>query len=176
MRKLVYQAQDPGSGFTLIEVLIVIFIISIVTSVALLTISRNENRRLEAFGKEFVERLTLAEEEAMLRSSVIGLHIKENNYQYLNFETAAEEKKSSWQPLQDELLHDHEIPSDMELSLEGVEAKSAIQSEGEISPQLVISTNGDITPFTIHLGKKGQSPRYLITGYADGSITIRALS
>ena len=63
--------QQPThlNGFTLIELLVVIFIISIVTSVALLSISRNENKQLEAFTNELVQTVTLAEEQAMLQPS-----------------------------------------------------------------------------------------------------------
>ena len=55
--------------------------------------------------------------------------------------------------------------------------KKAVHQEDEDQlPQVVISTNGDITPFTIYVGKKGKSPRYVIKGDADGNITSKLLS
>jgi len=69
-------------GFTLIEILVVILIISIVTSVALLSISRNENRQLETFTKDLVQTLTLAQEQAMLQPAVLGLAIERHTYQF----------------------------------------------------------------------------------------------
>ena len=44
------------------------------------------------------------------------------------------------------------------------------------SPQIVISTNGDITPFKIYVAKTGKSPRYVISGDADGNITSKSLT
>lgn len=163
-------------GFTLIEILVVLFIISIVTTVALLSISRNENRQLEAFTKEFIQRVTLAEEQAMLQPSVLGLAIEGNAYQFARYQPAQGEKKSFWQPTQDTLLANYEIPRGIELNVE-VGGKKIEQDENEKhSPQIVISTNGDITPFTIYVAKTGKSPRYVISGDADGNITSKLLT
>ena len=154
-------------GFTLIEVLVVLFIMSIVMSVALLSISHHEARQLEAFTKELVERLTLAEEQAMLQPAILGLSINKNAYQF------ASNKKEGWLPLQDTILAHHAIPATMQLSLEMGGKKMAIEQD---VPQIVISTNGDITPFTLYVGQKGKPPRYVIHGEADGSIKSTTLT
>jgi general secretion pathway protein H len=171
--------QSRFAGFTLIEVLIVLFIISIVTSVALLTMSHNENRQLESFTNELVQIMTLAEEQAMLQPSVLGLSLKENSFQFVAYQSSSDEKKQAWVPLEDKLLGTHTIPSHFQVDVE-VNGKPA-SSDNESGtangmPQVVISTNGDITPFTIYVGKKGQKPRYVIRGDADGNVTSRLLS
>lgn len=173
------------SGFTLIELLVVIFIISIVTSVALLSISRNENRQLEAFTNELLQSVTLAEEHAMLQPAVLGLSFARESYQFLTYQPpAGADKKQTWIPASDKLLDKHIIPSDIELSIE-VGGQKAIQQKDEEpendeqpahQPQVVISTNGDITPFTIYVGKKGKSPRYVIKGDADGNVSSKMLT
>lgn len=171
-------ADGAIRGFTLIEILVVLFIISIVTTVALLTISRNQNRALDVFAKEFTQRLSLAEEQAMLQPSVLGLSIAENGYQFTRYHSQQGEKKSSWLPTQDKLLGDHAIPLGIELNVE-VGGKKLAENKDEkknATPQIVISTNGDITPFTIYVGKTGQSPRYMISGDADGNITSKLLT
>jgi general secretion pathway protein H len=151
-----------AAGFTLVEVLVVLFIMSIVTSVALLTINHNENRRLEAFTNELVQRMTLAEEEAMLQPAVLGLSIQDGMIQFARYQPVENEKKISWQPLHDHVLSDVAIPAGME-----VNAKSS----GKKIAWIIFSTNGDITPFTIYIAKKGKSPRYIINGDAGGNIT-----
>jgi general secretion pathway protein H len=165
-------------GFTLIEILVVLFIISIVTTVALLSISRNENRQLEAFTKEFIQRVTLAEEQAMLQPSVLGLAIQGNAYQFARYQPAQGEKKSFWQPTQDSLLGNYVIPGGIELNVEVGGQKMVMEKDDseKHSPQIVISTNGDITPFTIYVAKTGKSPRYVINGDADGNITSKLLT
>lgn len=166
-------------GFTLIELLVVIFIISIVTSVALLSVSRNENRQLEAFAKELQQSVTLAEEHAMLQPSVLGLSFASESYQFVSYQPpAGPDKKQSWSPIQDQLLGKHIIPNGVELRIEvsGQKAHQQEDEEAAIQPQVVISTNGDITPFTIYVGKKGKSPRYVLKGDADGNVTSKMLS
>lgn len=148
--------MTSSKGFTLIEILVVLFIMSIVTSVALLSISHNENRQLEAFASEFVQTMTLAEEQAMLQASVLGVSIKSNKLQFASY--------PSLQPVQDKLFSNHVIPAGMELRFE---------MSGE---KIMISTNGDITPFKLYVGKKGKSPRYVVNGDGDGNITSKLLT
>jgi general secretion pathway protein H len=164
-------------GFTLIEILVVLFIMSIVTSVALLSISRHENRQIETFTNELVQRMTLAEEQAILQPVVLGLAIKHKGIQFTSYQPAEGKKEFIWQPMQDKLLTNYSIPSSMELRLV-VDGKPVTMLENgkKTSPQIVISTNGDITPFTLYVGRKGKSPRYVIQGDADGNITSKLLT
>jgi len=178
--KQTLEANDKTRGFTLIEILVVLFIISIVTTVALLTISRNENRKLEAFTKTFIQRMTLAEEQAMLQPSVLGLAIEGNEYQFARYQPAQGEKKSFWEPTFDALLSHYAIPDDIELNIE-VDGKKTVMKSHENEnqkyfPQIVISTNGDITPFKIYVAKTGASPRYVISGDESGNITSQLLT
>lgn len=147
-------------GFTLIEILVVIFIISIVTSVALLTISHNDNRQLESFTRELMQSLTLAEEKAMLEPAVLGVTLDKQSWQFSSFQPAAGKNKAAWLDAQHLV-----IPSNIDVSI-----------DSKAIPQIVISTNGDITPFTIYIARKGKAPRYAITGDANGNISSRLLS
>ncbi|VVC75072.1 Type II secretion system protein H [Aquicella siphonis] len=177
------QCGRSAGGFTLIEILVVIFIISIVTSVALLTVSRNENRQIESFTHELVQLVTLAEEQAMLQPVVLGLALDEQSYQFSTFQPGEGEKKPSWTLFQDKMLGPHRIPEGIQLGVEISGQRQAAErddnqdEEGKpAAPQVIISTNGDITPFTIYVGKRGKKPRYVITGDADGRVTSKLLS
>lgn len=174
MAKLFRQA-----GYTLIEILIVLFIISIVTTVALLSISRNENKQLESFANELTQMVTLAEEQAMLQPTVLGLTFSEHSFQFSSLDTSNRDEKknkNTWIPLQDTRLAKRDIPSNIQLKIEvGNKSLSMDDEEENHSPQIIISTNGDITPFTIYVGQKGGKPRYVITGNADGNVTSKEL-
>ncbi len=174
MRALPRQTQ----GFTLIEILVVLFIISIVTTVALLSISRNENTQIESFANELTQSLTLAEEQAMLQPVVLGLALDGKSFQFTSLETTGAEKKKAWVPMEDNVLGKHNIPSNLEVSIKVGDAskEDADEDENHDKPKVIISTNGDITPFSIYVGKKGQLPRYVITGDADGNVTNKSLS
>jgi general secretion pathway protein H len=164
-------------GYTLIEILVVLFIISIVTSVALLTISRNQNKQLETFANQLAQTMALAEEQAMLQSVVLGLRLDDHSFHFASLQQAIEgEKKAGWSPLQDTILGQHPIPSDIQLAVQVGGQKIVSDHNTKLVPQVVISTSGEITPFTIYIGKKGEKPRYTISGDADGNITNKALS
>ncbi|MBX3709950.1 MAG: type II secretion system minor pseudopilin GspH [Gammaproteobacteria bacterium] len=175
---MIQRADRLSAGYTLIEILIVIFIISIVTSVALLSISHNENKRLESFTREFVQIMTLAEEQAMLQPTVLGLKLDKYSYQFASYHSPLGEQKNPWVPLQDKILGNHKIPSNIQLDMKmtGKQVSDSSDSAQTNLPQIIISTNGDITPFTIYVAKRGQKPRYVIKGEADGSISSHSLS
>lgn len=165
------------AGFTLIEILIVVLIISIVTSVGVLTISRNNNKEIELFAKELVQVIKLAEETAMLQPVELGLMINNQSYQFVALDATQNGKAKHWSPLDDNALGQHPIPEHIQLSIATHSADKDEESDEDKQqqPQLVISTNGDVTPFTMYIGKKGAKPRFAITGEADGTITIKEL-
>jgi general secretion pathway protein H len=152
--------KTKHNGYTLIEILVVLLIISIVTSVAMLNIGQNKNKQLETFANELTQIVTLAEEQAMLQPMVLGLSFNERSMQFSSF-------KNTWRPLQDAQFSKHGIPNNIQINVQGG-AKSG--------PEIIISSNGDITPFTIYLSQKGKEPRYVIKGEADGTVTNTELS
>lgn len=156
--------QRSVSGYTLVEVLVVLFIISIVTSVALLSIRRNDNKEMETFAHEVTQILSLAEEQAMLTPSVLGLSFDKEFFQFASLEKTKDGKKTTWAPLADTILGTHPIPRNVEVRV------SVANQNPKSNSRIVISTNGEVTPFTIYIGKPGQKPRYAISGHADGTV------
>jgi general secretion pathway protein H len=169
--------RKPGpSGFTLIEILIVVLIISIVTSVGVLTISRNNNKEIELFAKELTQVIRMAEEQAMLQPVELGLMMKDQTYQFAGLQTTENTNTQHWSALDDNVLGQHAIPSHIEVRVDTQSPQNNDDDENKKKqPQLVISTNGDVTPFTIYVGKKGAKPRFAISGDADGNITSKEL-
>lgn len=161
-------------GFTLIEILVVLFIISIVTTVALLSISRSQNRDILTFTNDLTQMLSLAEEQAILQPNVLGIQISDSFLQFNSYQANTDKKKSTWVPLVNSLLSKRRIPDDMAVTVELPGQRE--DHEKNNNPQIVISTNGDITPFTIYIGKKGAKPRYIIKGDTDGKISKQLFS
>lgn len=168
-------------GYTLIEILIVLFIISIITTVALLKIGHNDTNQLKSFVNELTQMMTLAEEQAMLQPTVLGLSLDERSYQFASLKAAQDMTgKNRWEPVNDHLLNKHIIPSDIrvmvQINHQSIPITRTPSEMSENNPQIIISTNGDMTPFIIYVGKKGERPRYAIIGEADGRITNKSLS
>ena len=167
--------RSMALGYTLIEILVVLLIISIVTSVGLLSIRFNENKKLETFANELTQLMTLAEEEALLKPQVIGLFLSNQSLQFsILKEDAEDNKKEIWVPLQDLTLGLHPIPHNIQVDLFINHQRIALDEK--INPQIIISTNGDPTPFIMYVGKKGERPHYAVTGDADGNVASKSLS
>lgn len=165
-----------AAGFTLIELLVVLFIISIVTTTTLMTISHNENRDIETFAKELTQMVSLAEEQAMLEPNVLGISLASNSVRFSSLGKDTETNKSVWLPLEDRTLNNFVIPGNIQVSLEVAGGKVDIVNGKNAIPQIIISTNGDVTPFVMYVGKKGKKPLYAITADADGNVASTALS
>ena len=166
------QSNRLSNGYTLIEILIVLFILSIVTSVALLSIGRNDNKRFATFADELTETISLAKEQALLQSSVLGLTIEDHALHFGALST--EGGKNQWLPLQDNVLQKYRIPSGIQLTVRTSDSTNVTPNHG--SPQIIISANGELTPFTIYIGKPNEKPRYVVIGDEDGDVTNKTLS
>ena len=161
--------QKPNTGYTLLEILVVLVIISIVAGMAILTLGRNDNKMLQAFTQEFVQTLTLAEEQALLQPATLGLVLTNHSFGFYEYNETR--SQAAWKPLMDQELGLRKIPADIQIILK-IANKILPQEQltGE-TPTILISTNGTLTPFTILIGKKNKKPRYKLIGQADGTIT-----
>ena len=119
-------------GFTLVEILVVMLIISIITTVAMLSIGRNNTKVVEAFVNEFTQSLNLAEEQAMLAPAVLGLTFDGKTWGF------AAREKSNWVPWSQEGLQTRDIPNGIHVQFGETGTTTA--------PKIIISANGDLTP------------------------------
>jgi general secretion pathway protein H len=168
--------KQLNRGYTLIEILVVIFIISLVTSVAVLSIGRNENKQVEAFANQLTQMLSFAEEQAMLQPNVLGLSFNKHSLQFSSLQIEQDGTKQNWIPLNDNVLGKRDFPGDIEI---GIQVGNALANNDDQTvkdvPQIIISTNGDFTPFTIYVGRKGKKPLYVISGDENGTVTNKEL-
>jgi len=140
-------------GYTLIEILIVLVIISIISTFAVLTIGYNKNKQIEILGNKISNLILLAEEQAILQPAVFNFVVSENTFQFYQFDAA--EKK--WRAVSDDLLKKYTFPAEFEIALQ--------------NPPLIISSNGETSAFVLLIGKKNKSPVYKITGAGDGTFS-----
>lgn len=99
------------TGFTLIEVMVVIVLIGLMASVVQFTFNGNTPEKLLAKESErFSAIFNMAAEYSMLNSLELGLVVEENTYQFLGFDG------EKWVPAPDnKLLAPYTLPDDIEL-------------------------------------------------------------
>lgn len=151
------------AGYTLIEILIVLFIISIVTSVALLSISDNQTRIVDQFTADFLAQLSLAEERALLTPCVIGVFINQENISFKRLDNST--SKLSWHAFDGNLSHTLIIPQSIHL----------LGSAKQKPPQIIISSGGEVSAFNLPIAYKNQTPQFEIKGEAGGNVYQRSL-
>lgn len=151
-------------GFTLIEILIVIVIISIISSVAILSIGINKDKQLDSISDQLINIFTLAEQEALLEPATIGFVLTPNSFQFYTY-TKKGADESPWEAITGTTLGTHHLPDDVQITLK-IQGKTV---KG-VEPKLILSPSGDITPFVLYISRKGVAPRYKIVGTANGNI------
>lgn len=147
--------MKKSSGFTLIELLVVILIISIVTTATLLTLSVNQDKQIESIGNQLTNLLLFAEEEAILRGKTFRLTWTAHSYKIEEYHV----EKKSWEDSSEKLFQSHALPHSIQLEL-----KTPVTT-------IVISPNGNITPFILHMSGKNKKFQYQITAEESGNIT-----
>jgi general secretion pathway protein H len=169
-------ALRRASGFTLLEVLVVIVIIGIIATMAVVSIRvlggdhemDQEARRLRAV-------LSQAREDAMLEGRDVGFRVDTTGYDFLRYDTRTEQ----WQVVVDDpLLRERTLPDGLEASLymESREvrlpARSTDDEQAPTSPQVVVLASGDLVPFEVRLARAGTDETRRIEGRIEGDIEI----
>jgi type II secretion system protein H len=157
-------------GFTLIELLVVICIISIVSGAVLLSIHHNKDKRLQAFGSEFMQMMALAEEQAMLQPATIGVYVRPHSLQFVRYQPVANSKAMRWVPLTG-ALSTYAMPKEVQVVVKSQSIQTEDSDEEIHLPQIIISPNGDMIPFSLYISSPGDAPRYVIRGDENGNLT-----
>ncbi|MGI9245572.1 MAG: type II secretion system minor pseudopilin GspH [Steroidobacteraceae bacterium] len=169
-------AARRSSGFTLLEVLVVVIIIGIITSMAVISVNvlggdhemQQEAQRLQAI-------LAQAREDAMLQSRDLGLRVDEAGFEFLEYDGRTER----WREVADDpLLRARSLPPGLRLALRledrDVKLKPR-QPETErdpLLPQVIIQASGDLAPFDVVFSRDGTDEQRRVAGTLDGRIEL----
>ncbi|MEW5755802.1 MAG: type II secretion system minor pseudopilin GspH [Pseudomonadota bacterium] len=103
----------PQRGFTLLELVVVIFIIGIMTGFAVMSIGLGQQNETEREAERLKAILDLALEEAVLNGRDLGLIVNDDGYQFTEF------VEGQWMPIEeDELLRPRVLPEVIRLKLQ----------------------------------------------------------
>ena len=160
-------------GFTLLELLVVIVIVSILFTFTTLAIrGTSPEEMLQTEARRLDQLLQLALEEALLKGREYGIEFSPNSYRFLVY------AENTWLPLeQDRLLRERQLPENMEFELEIEQIDVVIDDDGEDRdddedrprPQVFLLSSGEITPeFSVRLVMRGVETSYIVSGTANG--------
>jgi general secretion pathway protein H len=122
-------ARRKSTGFSLLELIIVLVIIGVLVAAVTLSISDNRGDKLRLEAKRLAARISLARDEAILTNQEFGLQITEEGYQFLVL------NDERWQVVEsfgERQLIQQKLPENMliELEVEGLYAQFQNQENG----------------------------------------------
>lgn len=177
-------AARPGvaTGFTLLELLVVVFIIGIMAAMFTLSVGvaggtdrelRRETERLETL-------LTLALEDATFQSRELGLRLYPRRYEFSVFErrNPLDPADDEWVPIENDVFAPREVPPvfALELDIEG-RTVNLERSEKDVKkryePQLFIFSSGDLSDaFEIRLRSTEEDRSYTLAVTIEGTTKV----
>lgn len=156
-------------GFTLLEVLVVVFIIGITLTLATLTVGNRAQEALEQEALRLSARLKLAGEEAVMQAREYALEFTGDGYRFLVFEN------NEWRVLkQDDTLRARTLPEGLWMKVALAEEAAQEESDERTPQRIYLLSSGEMSAFEIDFGYS-QSADYRLTGQLDGSLDLKHL-
>lgn len=155
-------------GFTLIEIMIVLVIIGITFGFALIAFGDfGASRRILFAAEQLVNTLELAKQQAILQTSTLGLRIDDTSYQILQLK-----KNTQWMPLSDKgVFKVTYFPKNTRILLK---KDTNTDQKTQKAPEIIISSSGGLTPFTLSFGSTQEPNLAQLTGKKNGELIFNA--
>ena len=166
----------PASGFSLLELLVVITIIGIFVGAAVLSAGvAGDDRDIEREAFRLRTLLDLVREEALMQNRDYGLMIRESGYRFYHYDYL----QRAWlEPEADELLSAHALGEELSLALSvedrDIALEPGIDTEGVLAPepQVLILSSGEMTPFVATVSRDFDGRRRVLRATFDGVLEI----
>lgn len=158
--------QPHSAGFTLIELVVVMAIISLITGFALLSMGLTSRDSAEAEAERFRLAVRFAVDEARMLPGDLGLGFYTDGYHFLLWQG------EQWQTLErGRWLRPHRLAAAVTMSVEVEGEQAPIHDQGERSlPQALFLSAGEVTALTAHFSNSDSGEHYLSRLDAAGRV------
>jgi len=168
-------ARARSAGFTLIELMLVVFIIGLITSAAIITFGGDRrDTELDREAERLDALFDYVREQAELQTRDYGFRVNGEGYSFVVFDVLRNEWRTADE---DDALRAREFPEGIEpqVTVEGRpivldQKKRTVQ---DFKPQVMIFANGDLSSFEVFLRRKDTNVNARI--YTDEQSIIRLL-
>ncbi len=173
------------SGFTLVEILVVIVIVATVLSIALLAVGIvGEDEEIETERRRLASVIETVQDEAMLQGREFGIELMSSAYRFVEFDPLTRQ----WQEVPgDDLYRLRELPAGLEFELFIDEKRIELENDPKkledpdkpmasrvepFAPHLFVFASGESTVFELHLWRPLTDRRLVMRGDVLGEIEL----
>lgn len=155
------------AGFSLIEVLVVIVIISVLISFATITFD-SEQEKMANEGERLVALMQLASEEVIMNSREYRVVFSNNSYTFEKYDDG------EWLEFDDGVFRSRELPEDFSFDMTLANKEVSLDSgdeedKGGLAAILFLSS-GEVTPFELVI--RGRSAMEIAISNRNGAIEV----
>ncbi len=152
-----HRIRRGSSGFTLVEMLVVVVIIGIICAGIILStnLAGGRDNELQKEGDRLEALMKYAREQADLQTRDFGILFRDDGYEFLTYDV----RRQLWRDVfEDDALHDRNLPEGLGIKLT-VEKRPVVltkpKDDKDKSPQVIIFANGDLTDFQVTVEREG---------------------
>lgn len=157
--------KSRQTGFTLLELLVVLVIVGITLSFAVLSLDlRSDKDIVLEESRRLTVLMQLANEEAIIQGQELAMEFDGDTYRFLFLD-----KKNRWQAIDyDQILRERSLPN-------GVQAELVVEGVGETDATatarlIYFYSSGEVSPFKLSMQDSQRRYLYSINGDAQGLI------
>lgn len=154
-------------GYSLLELLLVLVVIGVVTSIATLSMGSFESDPVEKELKKLRFNVELMGNEAIIRSEALSLGVFDKGYVFFRMD----EEEGAWQVIEkDRMLKPHTYEENLQHSVFVEGSELLLGTQTGVEPQIFAMPTGEITPFEYHLKMPSDSASQTVKFDALGRV------
>ena len=164
--------RSVAGGFTLIEILVVVFIIGILSMGMVLSLSLAGGRdsELQKESDRLYGLMKYVREQSELQTREYGVIFQDDNYEFVSYDV----RRQQWRSIfEDDILRLRKLPYGLDVKLK-VETRPVVlkkpQDAKDKTPQVMIFSSGDLTQFEVTLEREGGLRSVLINQDDKGNL------
>lgn len=168
-------AAARESGFTLIEIMVVVVIIGVITAVFIVTFSSGRHdEQLEREAQRLEALFDYVREQAELQTRDYGFRINNREYSFVVFDVLG----NQWRPVEeDDALRVRQLPEGIEPDVVVEGRKIVLDAKKkeieDYAPTILVFANGDLSSFEVLLKREAGGEQARL--YSDEQTNIRLL-